>query len=252
MTCGVTDEPVDAMSLDKIAPSIDAVRRERYRWSPARRTSIPKKNGKRRPLGIQTWSDKLLQEVSRLLLSAYFEPQFSAHSHGFRPGKGCHTARRDIYHTWPGTVWFIEGAIAKCFDSLSHEVLIARLREQIHDERFIRLIRNLLQAGSLEDWTWHATYSGAPQGSIVSPLLSNLYLDAPGFVRGDEPHSRLHRGRTTDVHPWVRAAQAPGQLSGTDWQAPASACHKTRGTAPPVDRPKRPRLAPRALLSVCC
>jgi len=195
MTCGVTDETVDAMSLDKIATIIDAVRHERYRWSPARRTSIPKKNGKRRPLGIQTWSDKLLQEVIRLLLSAYFEPQFSSHSHGFRPGRGCHTALRDIYHTWPGTVWFIEGDIAKCFDSLSHEVLIARLREQIHDERFIRLISNLLEAGYLEDWTWHATYSGAPQGAIVSPVLSNLYLDAldsfvetdliPAYTRGE-------------------------------------------------------------------
>ena len=108
MTKGTTQETADGMSRDKIATIIDAVRHERYHWSPARRIYIPKKDGRKRPLGIQSWSDKLLQEVVRLILDAYFEPQFSPHSHGFRPERGCHTALREIYHNWVGTVWLIE------------------------------------------------------------------------------------------------------------------------------------------------
>lgn len=119
MTKGVTEETVDGMSISKIQAITDALRQERYVWSPARRTYIPKKKGKRRPLGMPPWSDKLLQEVIRLLLNAYFEPQFSPHSHGFRPQRGCHTALREIYYTWTGTTWFIEGDISQCFDHAS-------------------------------------------------------------------------------------------------------------------------------------
>lgn len=174
MTKGGTEETADGMSKDKIATIIDAMRHERYRWSPAKRVYIPKKDGRKRPLGIQSWSDKLLQEVVRLILDAYFEPQFSPHSHGFRPERGCHTALREIYHNWVGSVWFIEGDISKCFDALSHELLLSILRETIKDERFLRLVSGLLKAGYLEEWRWDQTYSGTPQGSIVSPILANL------------------------------------------------------------------------------
>ena len=177
MTKGTTEETADGMAMDKIKAIIEDLRHERYRWSPARRVYIPKKNGTKRPLGVQSWSDKLVQEVIRLLLDAYLEPQFSPHSHGFRPERGCHTALREIYHHWVGSVWFIEGDISKCFDALSHEVLLSTLRETIKDERFLRLISGLLKAGYLEDWRWNQTYSGTPQGSIVSPILANLYLD---------------------------------------------------------------------------
>jgi group II intron reverse transcriptase/maturase len=177
MTKGTTEETADGMAQDKIAKIIEDLRHERYRWSPARRVYIPKKNGTKRPLGVQSWSDKLVQEVIRLVLDAYLEPQFSPNSHGFRPGRGCHTALRDIYHHWKGSVWFIEGDISKCFDALSHELLLSILRETIKDERFLRLISGLLKAGYLEDWRWNQTYSGTPQGSIVSPILANLYLD---------------------------------------------------------------------------
>ncbi|QOC92309.1 reverse transcriptase/maturase family protein [Micromonospora craniellae] len=176
MTAGVTQETVDGMSLGKIGRIIDAMRHERYRFSPARRVYIPKKNGKLRPLGMPTWSDKLVGEVVRLLLESYYEPSFSDRSHGFRPRRGCHTALREVANTWPGTAWFIEGDISDCFGSLDHQVMLDTLAGKIHDNRFLRLLRNMLQAGYLEDWTWNATLSGAPQGGVASPILSNIYL----------------------------------------------------------------------------
>jgi len=196
LTPGITQETVDGMSRTRIAQIMDDLRYERFRWTPVRRTYIPKRDGKsKRPLGIPTWSDKLVQEVIRMLLEAYYEPKFSDNSHGFRPERGCHTALESIKYTHRGTKWFIEGDISKCFDSLDHAVLIDILRESIDDERFIRLIENLLKAGYLEDWTWNATLSGAPQGGVLSPLLSNIYLDRldkfveevliPEYTRGE-------------------------------------------------------------------
>jgi group II intron reverse transcriptase/maturase len=176
-TPGSTSETVDEMSLRKIDRIIDAVRQERYRWTPTRRVSIEKKNStKKRPLSMPTWSDKLLQEVIRLILESYYEPTFSNASHGFRPQRGCHTALQEIDRTWHGVSWFVEGDIQACFDSLSHAILLATLAEHIHDKRFLRLIRGLLRAGYLEEWKYNATLSGAPQGGIVSPILSNIYL----------------------------------------------------------------------------
>ena len=177
MTPGVTGETADGMSLDKINAIIATLRDDTFRWKPARRTYIPKKSGKMRPLGLPTWTDKVVQEVIRLILDAYYEPQFSEASCGFRPGRGCHTALRKVLHQWPGTVWFIEGDIAACFDRLDHQVLLGILRESFHDEPFIRFISELLKAGYLEDWRFNATLSGTPQGGVVSPILSNIYLD---------------------------------------------------------------------------
>jgi group II intron reverse transcriptase/maturase len=176
MTAGTSQETADGMSVGKIGAIIEAMRRERYRFAPVRRVFIPKKNGKMRPLGMPTWSDKLVGEVVRLLLEAYYEPQFSDRSHGFRKGRGCHTALGEIQRGWTGTVWFIEGDISDCFGSLSHEVMLRILAEKIRDNRFLRLISNMLKAGYLEDWQYHKTLSGAPQGGVVSPVLSSIYL----------------------------------------------------------------------------
>jgi len=177
MTPGATAETVDGMSQAKIETIIEQLRYERFRWTPVRRSYVEKKNStKKRPLGVPTWSNKLLQEVIRLILEAYYEPQFSQYSHGFRPKRGCHTALREIYDTWTGTAWFIEGDIRACFDSLDHDILLSIISKDIHDNRFIQLVSNLLKAGYLEDWKYNVTLSGCPQGSIVSPVLSNIYL----------------------------------------------------------------------------
>ena len=217
MTPGATQETVDGMSQGKIGRIIDAVRHERYRFSPARRVWIPKKNGKLRPLGMPTWPDKLLGEVVRLLLEAYYEPQFSGRSHGFRPGLGCHTALGEVARTWTGTTWFIEGDVADCFGSLDHEIMIKILAEKIRDNRFLRLMRNMLRAGYLEDWRWNATLSGAPQGGVVSPVLSNIYLHKLDDFAGNTLVPEYTRGETrtrNKEYERVRQAHARARKKG--------------------------------------
>ncbi|MBV9023386.1 MAG: maturase [Streptomycetaceae bacterium] len=178
MTPGITRETADGMSLEKIGSIIDALRAERYRWSPARRVYIEKKGStKKRPLGLPPWSDKLVAEVVRLLLDAYYDVQFSDRSHGFRPQRGCHTALSEVVDVWKGTKWFIEGDISDCFGSFDHKLMVEILSEKIHDGRFLRLISHMLKAGYLEDWRFNDTLSGCPQGGIASPVLSNIYLD---------------------------------------------------------------------------
>ena len=176
-TKGTTAETVDGMSLAKIDRIIDELRYERFRWTPVRRVNLPKPNGGTRPLGIPTWTDKLLQEVIRMILDAYYEPQFSDRSHGFRPGRGCHTALNDVVTHWTGVRWFVEGDIKGCFDNIDHEVLLSVLGEKLHDNRFLRLLKYLLKAGYMEDWKYGRTLSGTPQGGVVSPILANIYLD---------------------------------------------------------------------------
>ena len=177
MTPGTTEETVDGMSMDKIAKIIEAIRDERWQWTPVRRVEIPKSNGKMRPLGIPTWSDKMVQEVIRSILEAYYEPQFSKHSHGFRPKRGCHTALHEVGETWTGPQWFIEGDIKGCCDNIDHAILMHILRENIQDTRFLRLIEGALKAGDCEAWTHHPALSGRSQGGIVSPILSHLSRD---------------------------------------------------------------------------
>ena len=200
MTPGADEETADGMSEEKIDQIIEAMRHERYRFSPVRRIYIPKKNGKLRPLGLPSWSDKLVGEVVRLLLEAYYEPTFSDRSHGFRPGRGCHTALREVGNTWTGTTWFIEGDISDCFGSLDHEIMIRILSEKIHDNRFLRLIHQMLKAGYLEDWRYHKTLSGAPQGGVVSPILSNIYLHK---FRRDSSHPAAHPRNTAQTQPRI-------------------------------------------------
>ncbi|MEQ7801911.1 reverse transcriptase domain-containing protein [Pedobacter sp. ASV1-7] len=177
MTKGSDGTTIDEMSLPRIEKLIDALKNETYQPNPSRRVYIPKKNGLKRPLGIPSFDDKLLQEVIRMILEAIFEKQFEDSSHGFRPHRSCHTALLEIKKSFSGTTWFIEGDIKGFFDNINHEVMINILKEKIADERFIRLIRKFLNAGYIEDWAFRRTYSGTPQGGIVSPILANIYLD---------------------------------------------------------------------------
>jgi group II intron reverse transcriptase/maturase len=174
-----------------------------------------------RPLGIPTWQDKLVQEVIRLILEAYYEPQFLNVSHGFRPGHGCHTALMQVQRAWKGTKWFIEGDIKGCFDNIDHSVLLATLRLKIHDGRFIALIERLLKAGYLEDWKYHGTYSGTPQGGVVSPLLANIYLHEfdsyvtgeliPAYTKGEKRKTNKTYER---LHSRSKKAKARDDLEG--------------------------------------
>ena len=186
MTPGADGETADGASLAGIGRIINALRHERYRFQPVKRTYIPKKNGKKRPLGLPSWSDKIVGEVIRLLLEAYYEPRFSGQSHGFRPARGCHTALNDVANTWTGTTWLIESDISDCFGSLDHEVMLSALAENISDNRFLRLIKQMLKAGYLEDWEWNATLSGAPQGSLCAaahkpPNAQRLVMRSAGL-----------------------------------------------------------------------
>jgi group II intron reverse transcriptase/maturase len=208
MTPGACNETADGMSEAKIGEITAAMRGEQYRFAPVRRVYIPKKNGKLRPLGLPSWSDKLVGEVVRLVLEAYYEPQFSGRSHGFRKGRGCHTALREVQNTWTGTVWFVEGDISDCFGKIDHEILLKILAEKIHDNRFLRLIRNMLKAGYMEDWQYHETLSGTPQGGVVSPLLSNIYLDKLDKYIERELIPQHTRGTRRKVNPQYRELAA--------------------------------------------
>jgi len=176
-TKGSDGRSIDEMSLARIETLIASLKDESYQPHPSRRVHIPKKNGKTRPLGIPAFEDKLVQEVVRMILEAIYEGHFETTSHGFRPKRSCHTALLHIQKTFNGAKWFIEGDIKGFFDNIDHDVLVGILRERISDDRFIRLIRKFLKAGYVEDWTFHNTYSGTPQGGIVSPILANIYLD---------------------------------------------------------------------------
>lgn len=182
-TKGSDGQSIDNMSLVRIDTLIDSLKNESYQPQPARRVYIPKKNGETRPLGIPTFEDKLVQEVVRMILEAIYEDYFENTSHGFRPKRSCHTALLHVQKTFNGAKWFVEGDIKGFFDNINHDVMVATLSERIADDRFLRLIRKFLNAGYVEDWKFHNTYSGTPQGGIVSPILANIYLDRLDYMK---------------------------------------------------------------------
>jgi len=175
-TRGVNDDTADGFSEEKVNKIIKNLAGGSYQPNPTRRAYITKANGKLRPLGLPTFTDKLVQEVLRMILEAIYEPVFLKYSHGFRPKRSCHTALQEIKYSFKGTRWFIEGDIKGCFDNIDHSVLIGIINTKIKDARFIQLIYKFLKAGYLEGWRYANTYSGTPQGGIISPILANIYL----------------------------------------------------------------------------
>lgn len=176
LTKGTTEETIDGFSLQKIDEIIEQLKAGTFRFSPVRRVDIPKSNGKKRPLGVPNFRDKLVQEVMRKIVDNIYEPVFSSNSHGFREGRSCHTALSQIKTTWKGLTWCIEGDIKGFFDNINHQLLIKMISKKIEDRRFLLLIHNALTCGVMEDWQFNKTYSGTPQGGIISPLLANIYL----------------------------------------------------------------------------
>jgi group II intron reverse transcriptase/maturase len=203
MTAGTDGMTLDAMSMARINRIIISLKGHSYQPNPAKRVYIPKKNSnKKRPLGIPSTDDKLVQEIVRMILEAIYEPIFSKRSHGFRPHHSCHTALEEVQTIFSGVKWIVEGDIHACFDSFDHHVLINILRRRIHDEYFISLMWKFLKAGYMEQWQFNKTYSGTPQGSGMSPILANIYLSQldrfieeykQNFDKGNSKHRVLNR-----------------------------------------------------------
>ncbi|WP_026632441.1 reverse transcriptase domain-containing protein [Dyadobacter alkalitolerans] len=200
MTKGSDGGTIDGTSISTINQLIEAIRDESYQPAPSRRVYILKKNGKKRPLGIPSFGDKLVQEVIRMILQSVYESCFEDSSHGFRPKRSCHTALTSIQRTFTGTKWFVEGDIKGFFDNINHGVLIAILSERIADERFLRMIRKFLNAGYMEDWVFNKTHSGTPQGGIISPILANIYLDKLDKY-ASEYITKFNKGKAKKVNP---------------------------------------------------
>jgi group II intron reverse transcriptase/maturase len=198
-----TDEndTMDGMSVERMDNLIQLLREEKYYPPPSRRTSVPKKSGGRRYLGLPNGSEKLVQEVLRIILEAYYEPRFRDSSHGYRPERGCHTALKHVKTKFQNATWFIEGDIKGCFDNIDHDILLSILKRDIHDGRLIHLIERFLKAGYIEDWEYRKTYSGTPQGGILSPLLSNIYLNELDHFIENELMPQHNRGKRRATNP---------------------------------------------------
>jgi len=193
VTKGVDDTTMDGFSEDRVLNLIKLVKERLYKPKPVRRTYIPKVDGKFRPLGIPSGDDKLVEEVVRIILERIYEPVFSNHSHGFRPKRSCHTALSQIQY-WNGVKWLIDFDVQGFFNNVDHKILLSLLEKKIDDRKFIKLIKNLLRAGLMENWKFQKTYSGVPQGAICSPILANIYLhELDKFM--EEMKSKFDRGK---------------------------------------------------------
>lgn len=195
------NDTIQGMSLKRIETIIRQLENGNYKWKPANRKYVPKADGQQRPISIPSWNDKMVQEVMRMALEAYYEPRFRDSSHGFRPNRGCLTALKSIQKKWTGVTWFIEGDIKGCFDNIPHETILEILSRDIQDNRFLKLVKGMLKAGYVEDWIYHRTHSGTPQGGVISPLLSNIVLHELDQWIEDELIPKYTKGKKKEANP---------------------------------------------------
>ena len=237
-TKGVNDDTADGFNEAKIAKIIKSLAEETFTPAPVRRTYIAKQNdkAKKRPLGIPTFTDKLVQEVIRMILEAVYEPLFLECSHGFRPKRGCHTALKSLKKEMNGARWFVEGDIKGCFDNINHTVLAGLVNTKIKDMKFIKLLYKFLKAGYMENWQHHKTHSGTPQGSGCSPILANIYLhELDKFVmklKGDFDKLERHGKRTYEYEKIKRRMgklrKAVEEAEGEDRRRLIEECKQTK------------------------
>lgn len=168
---------LDGISLDFLQKLSYNLRNESFQFSPHKRIRIPKAGGGQRPLTIASLRDKIVQEAMRIVLEAVFEPNFRVTSHGFRPNKSCHSALKFIRDYFKPSTLFIQGDISKCFDSIPHHKLIRLIENKIKDRQFTKLIAKSLKTGYFVFRHYQHDIAGTLQGSIISPILANVYLD---------------------------------------------------------------------------
>ncbi|MDR1674065.1 MAG: group II intron reverse transcriptase/maturase [Oscillospiraceae bacterium] len=212
-TKGIDNDTADGFSKEYVENIINKLRDGSFTPKPTRRIHIPKTNGTNRPISIPTFTDKLVQEAMRMILEAVYEPTFKGSSHGFRPKRSCHTALEQIKRDFTGVRWFIEGDIKGCFDNIDHKTLVTFINRKIKDAQFIQLLGKFLKAGYLENWKYHKTFSGTPQGGIISPLLANIYLHeldkyvAKLATEFEKPRERVHDPRYSKLMHEIRAVK---------------------------------------------
>ncbi len=194
-TAGIDEMTDEAIDLEFIHKLTEKLRRGKYSPKPVRRVSIPKTNGELRPLGIPTLEDRIVQQGLKMLLEPIFEADFRWSSHGFRQGMSCHTALRDVATHYSNSSWIIEGDIKGCFDNIPHGKLIEQISRRVADERIMQLCWKFLKAGYLEQWNYHRTYSGTPQGGIISPLFANIFLHQLDEFLEDELSANIFQSK---------------------------------------------------------
>jgi RNA-directed DNA polymerase len=177
---------VDGITIDRYEKDVEAnlerlargLKDGTYHPKPIRRTYIPKSDGKMRPLGIPTVSDRIVQGAVRHVIEPIFEKEFAPHSYGFRPGRGCKDALRRVDELLrSGYRYVVDADLKSYFDTIPHEALMRRIGERVADGRVLDLIRQFLQARIMDGLKEYNPISGAPQGAVLSPLLSNIYLN---------------------------------------------------------------------------